>query len=687
MLFVAAMAAWNAWGVSGGSQASAFWQFVWSSFWVAFWALGTEWLVRRVARSLGCSTATGWVPFVAAGAYLLTAWCIPFFRSHGATTAVVAWLVWCACWVLSAHRIPVALWRSSRFGVWFVVLLSLGALVRLYMLVGVPYPFLKGDTLSYCRFAMEMIESLNPWLNGYRTPLYGVFVWGAMRAFGPDYLSVVVVQHALGLVQAVLVYGIVFRLSSGRRWPALVAMAACLFSRTLVFAEHTILADSVFPLFAVAFLWLAVRRSRMDAMLVLSMVLCVGAMVLVRPPGLYMLAVLSGWVLLRFRAAWWRRATVLCVLWVLVGLVLLGWSGVNRARCGFFGVTRTGGWVPFYTFSYLIDFESDALAEFKEAVCESVRRVNEEWSEKPVLQQDTEIGRMIVLAGWDGKPDRPSPAMFRYFVAKSLPTSERQAILRGLVIEGILKHQWAYLAHVAMVLETGATDARLDASYFVGNKSRPLNLFCGPEITRSHLQFALHSSYDTSQRWLAWTEPLRETAPNFGWVYSAMPSRATRCIWYVGAALFLLLTLAAPRSRAELADRLLLFGTGAGYLAVVAATVFAEDRFFSAIDPFLMACMALALCDLARSSRARWLALVGLLVSVIVLKVGREAGVALAPVAGNPPLGMSLAYYQELADYAFRRSVMWSLWAVAMLGLVLAFRCRARKAPQTRVGR
>ncbi len=122
----------------------------------------------------------------------------------------------------------------------FVVVLALGALVRVLVQVAYPPAFVFSDGATY----LGMVDDLAPGAN--RPAGYG-FLLRALSWVSRDVALVSVVQHGLGLVTAVVLYAALRRWGVAA-WPATLASLPVLFDGMQLLLEHSPLSDVVFDL-------------------------------------------------------------------------------------------------------------------------------------------------------------------------------------------------------------------------------------------------------------------------------------------------------------------------------------------------------------------------------------------------------------------------------------------------------
>ncbi|MFN8636370.1 MAG: glycosyltransferase family 39 protein [Chloroflexota bacterium] len=132
--------------------------------------------------------------------------------------------------VVAAHPDAVAL---------SIVVLA-AATMRVAFAFRVPV-FLLRDSISYFLPAWDLLYGYGFDLSIRRTPVYPLFISGALGLFGEDLLAVAFAQHLLGIASAVLVY-LLGRMTLGRAAGLLAALVTAL-NGALVIAEHYLMPE------------------------------------------------------------------------------------------------------------------------------------------------------------------------------------------------------------------------------------------------------------------------------------------------------------------------------------------------------------------------------------------------------------------------------------------------------------
>jgi hypothetical protein len=219
-----------------------------------------------------------------------------------------------------------------------VVLVSLA--VRLAFTGRAP-AFLIGDSENYFLPAYQLAWGTGFDLELRRTPLYPLFLSGAILLAGEDLQGIVTVQHLLGVATCALTY-LIGRLTFGRV-AGFVAALLMAVSGTTIIGEHTIMAEVVFtPLLLghLTVLLLALRRGSLWLALVAGLIL--GFAALARPVGLTWVAGLPFALAIATRSpVQTLRTSALTVVGLV--LVLVPWMARNYAEHDSFSADGSAG--------------------------------------------------------------------------------------------------------------------------------------------------------------------------------------------------------------------------------------------------------------------------------------------------------------------------------------------------------
>src|SRR5688572_23819678 len=152
--------------------------------------------------------------------------------------------------------------------------------------------FVRADSIGYFQAAYELAHGMDVDIPVRRTPGYPLFLAAAIWWVGEDFHSIALVQHALGVITAVLAYLIGQRLFSPLA--GLVAGILVGLSGPLIVYEHYLMSEPLFTVFISAAIWLCVwgLQERSTRMLALAGV-SVGLAYLARPVGGALLPILA----------------------------------------------------------------------------------------------------------------------------------------------------------------------------------------------------------------------------------------------------------------------------------------------------------------------------------------------------------------------------------------------------------
>jgi hypothetical protein len=218
------------------------------------------------------------------------------------------------------------------------LLLIAGAALRVWFLL-VWSPAVTGYSDSGIYF-QDAVQSL--WTDPIRTVGYSM-VLRLLHGISPHLILVIVVQHVLGLVAAVL-YFLTVRRCGGPRWLGLVPAAIIGLGGDELFLEHSALSDSLFIFLVSAMLYCAVRASQGRAWWAALAGLCVGLCVWERGAGLAMVAVIAPWLLFSAGRPT-RRTLALGALALVVSLATVGgYVEWRHAASGESGLTTNNAW-------------------------------------------------------------------------------------------------------------------------------------------------------------------------------------------------------------------------------------------------------------------------------------------------------------------------------------------------------
>lgn len=173
---------------------------------------------------------------------------------------------------------------------------------------------------------------------------YPIFLLIA-RELSSHLRSAIVLQHALGLATAVLLYLSVARVSR-HRWVALLPAAVILLGGSQLYLEHAVVTESVFTFLVAVALWMAVRSCRPTRRpyWLVGAGAAIGAAITLRSVGVTLIPAFITWAVLARSSS--LRARLVAPLAVGVGVALtLGPYLIDQhAKTGSWGLTRTTGW-------------------------------------------------------------------------------------------------------------------------------------------------------------------------------------------------------------------------------------------------------------------------------------------------------------------------------------------------------
>jgi len=173
-------------------------------------------------------------------------------------------------------------------------LLCIGLALRIWLTVAWS-PALTGysDSGIYFQGAYESV-----WSDPIRMVGYSMFL-RAIHAVVPHLIAVVVLQHAMGLVAAILIF-LAVRRCGGPRWLGLVPAAVIALGGDELFFEHAALSDALFIFLIVATLYATIRASEDRARWAMIAGLCAGLAVWDRSVGLGLVAIAPVWLVFSF---------------------------------------------------------------------------------------------------------------------------------------------------------------------------------------------------------------------------------------------------------------------------------------------------------------------------------------------------------------------------------------------------
>ncbi len=228
---------------------------------------------------------------------------------------------------------------------WRVILLVAGAALAARVALALVFPYLiADDSVSYIELARMISERDFTGFNGGRTPGYPLLI--LIAGFGTG--KIVLLQHLLGIICAVVVSILFYRLTA-RRGMSLVAGLAAALNPGMIVIERAVLTESLSALLvvlSVAGLLAAVSGGPRWRMMAVAAGTAAAAGALVRPALFYLpplLGLLAVWpCLTSWRAIgsrlWFSSALALPGI-----LLLVLWSGFNLEHTGRFAPSTIGG--------------------------------------------------------------------------------------------------------------------------------------------------------------------------------------------------------------------------------------------------------------------------------------------------------------------------------------------------------
>jgi glycosyltransferase involved in cell wall biosynthesis len=202
---------------------------------------------------------------------------------------------------------------------------------------------------------------------------YNIFWLRPVLAIG-NLMTVVELQHLLGLLMAIVTYAVLVRRGAWR-WVAALATAPVLLDAYQLEIEHTIMSDSFFEaLLVAAFAVLAWhRRPGWRAIIVSGLLLGVASTV--RAVGVVLIVALAAYVLIRAKgwpAPWWRGKVALTVLLVAMFAVpLYGYHLHTRSQTVGFKATDTRTNVLYARVATFVDCSKLTLPADERSLCPS----------------------------------------------------------------------------------------------------------------------------------------------------------------------------------------------------------------------------------------------------------------------------------------------------------------------------
>src|ERR687897_3011352 len=264
-----------------------------------------------------------------------------------------------------ARRIPVAL----------AALLVVGIALRIVVAVAY-HPAVLGwaDSTVYLLMASDglFIDPVRP--AGYSMFLRGVHdVWA-------DVDLLILIQHLIGIVTALILYAAVRRLG-GPVWAGAAGAAAVLLSLDQIVLEHALMSETLFTLLFALMLYAAVRalddgRKLAGAFAtrhawILAAGISLGLAAWVRAVGTGLIPFLALWMALAIPGRWRDRIGRGALAGGAAMAVLLLYFALNNSETGHFGLTRASGWALYSRSAPFADCDRFDPPVGTEALCET----------------------------------------------------------------------------------------------------------------------------------------------------------------------------------------------------------------------------------------------------------------------------------------------------------------------------
>jgi hypothetical protein len=221
----------------------------------------------------------------------------------------------------------------------FALLLVAGVALRVWLMFGWRPGFLGWwDTRVY----LEQAAGGSLFADAMHTAGYVVWLRG-VNAVTSNLSVVAVLQHALGVGAAVLLWAAVRR-TTGSLWAPLLPAAVVLFEGTTLFLEHSVLSESPFIFLQACTVYALVRSLDADSLPWAALAgLGAALSTLMRLGGGYLVVAVLLAVLLE-RPTWRRRGLALAATAACALVPIAGYAAAHDASTGQFGLTRASSW-------------------------------------------------------------------------------------------------------------------------------------------------------------------------------------------------------------------------------------------------------------------------------------------------------------------------------------------------------
>jgi hypothetical protein len=224
------------------------------------------------------------------------------------------------------------------------VLLALAALLGVGLLVRVWFMFAWSPAITgYSDSGIYFEGSVSSlWSDPIRTVGYSMFL-RLLHWFAPHLILVILLQHALGLLAALLFF-LAVRRCGGPRGLGLAPAAIIALGGDELFLEHSALSDSLFIFLLSAMTYCAVRASEDGVRWAALAGLFAGLGVWDRATGVAMVAVIAVWLLFSAGVPT-RRTLAVGVVSLVVSLTSIGvYVEWRHAASGLSGLTSNNAW-------------------------------------------------------------------------------------------------------------------------------------------------------------------------------------------------------------------------------------------------------------------------------------------------------------------------------------------------------
>lgn len=271
-----------------------------------------------------------------------------------------------ASWVIS---------RARRHWL-FVVLLIVGASVRLLAMVAYPPALFFGDSWGYVAdaFSGAHLSGFSPvGISNLRPNGYPALIW-LLTTPGRDVVQLVAIQHLAGMMIGALAYAALVR-AGVLRVLAVAAAALVLLDGYAITLEQYVMPDTFFSLTvllgALSLAWPALRPTTASERRVgpgraaTAGALLAGAAIQ-RPEGLFVVPVFA--VYLVWQRLGWRA---LVAFTVALAVPILAYAGAEDVTYGTFAVTQTSGWNAYGRVAGFADCAGAGIALAARPLCET----------------------------------------------------------------------------------------------------------------------------------------------------------------------------------------------------------------------------------------------------------------------------------------------------------------------------